>query len=253
MKLSELADKLGIPVESLLEQLEIDGSGKFSDLAAQAGRAATLETTLQQRAQELANYQLALQQYQQQQQQQQQRPQQPGAYAWKKPEWADDVLLNPLLPELESMARQIEAFQTQMAKFQEIERINQINEQRWQQAIQWANEKIEPWRMKSKYEDFDAEAVTKYLEDNKLGNLNWDEAYERHRASRVPDLIKQAAEKAREEGRKEAVNKGPIPSEMGGAGALSAAPNRPGSPGGWDAAFDKMRNTLDRTLMGGNA
>ena len=200
MKLSELAEKLGVPAETLLAELEIDGAGKFSDITSRASRSTELEATLQSKQQALAEYEARIQQLQGAAQQQYQQ-------TGQTPDWYNDEILRPIAESFQSLRQEVIDLQEK-----KINVMANIQQQFMQNAIAWANQQ-EVKDLKRENPDFDEGKVRKYAQER--GINDWKSAYEAEKATRLPDIIKAEVEKARTEGREQGLRGAPIHTEMG--------------------------------------
>ena len=234
MKLNEIAAKLNIPVEQLLEQLEIEGVGKFSEVATRAGKTSELEATLAQKQQALAQYE---QQIQQLQQTAQQTYQQTG----QTPEWYNDAVLAPIAESYKQLQAQVNELQEKKfaalaSGFQQFIDI----------STSWAN-KMELRELKRQYPDFDTQKVQAYAQAH--GINDWEAAYNAERATRLPDIIKAEVEKARQEGMQRGVQGAPVPTEMG---SINPAPLADTSPKDYAQGWKQMLADLQGVGMGGH-
>lgn len=185
MKLSELAEKAGIPVEQLLDQLELDGVGPVKDALARAGKSQELE-------QKLAQTQGQLDQYTQYvaslQGQARAEAQQTGVV----PEWYNDALLAPIAADFRKLQESVAHI-----KDQQIATLARGMNDFMKAGYAWAN-KVEEREMKRTYPDFDREKIEKFAKDKSYGG-DWEATYHAERSSRLPDIIKEEVRKARAE------------------------------------------------------
>ena len=232
MKLSEVAAKLGVSVDDLMDQLEIDGTGKFSELAGKAGRASELEATLQQK-------QAALSQYEQQVMQLQQQAQATVQATGHVPEWYNDEILRPIAQSFQQLQQEVRDLQEQ-----KIAVLAGTMQQFMQQAQTWAN-KMEVSEMKRQHADFDEKRVRDYAA--RTGIADWEAAYNGEKATRLPDIIKAEVERARLEGMSEGASRKPVDTEMG---AINPAPLAGGETKDYNTAWTGLLQDFQSLGMG---
>lgn len=187
MKLSELAARLGVDHQELLDQLEVDGVGKFQDLVGAASRSTELESVLQKKQGELAEWQNYYQQVEAQKQQL--ATQQGGQLSQAQEEWYNDQLFTPI-------ARSFQKLEAQVRDIQE-QRLRGF-EEKFNRAVQYVAERFDKEdrrRLKDQYSDFDEEKVRGFAKQKGVGD--WEQAYLMDKASRMDQIIKEEVGKAR--------------------------------------------------------
>ena len=232
MKLSELAAQTGIPIETLMAELEIDGAGKFSDISASAGRVGELETVLQQRQTELAAY---AQYYQQMEQQKNQLASAQGGLTQAQASWYEDEVFRPI-------AQSFQALQGEVRDIQEkkIAALEQRLNHGWSQVAE-RFDRMDRQELKSRYDDFDEDRVRRFA--NERGLTKWEDAYLMEKSSRLPDIIKDSVAKARLD--QESATRRDIATgatEIGGRSSSRTAP--PDKSLSYEGAWDKLGDTL---------
>ena len=231
MKLSELAEKAGIPVETLMAELEIDGAGKFSDISANAGRASELEQVLQQRQGELAAY---AEYYQKMEMQRAQLAQQQGGLTQEQASWYEDEVFRPIAKDFQRLEKTVVALQEQ-----KIAALEQRLNYGWQQVAE-RFDRMDRAELKSKYDDFDEDRVRAF--GNSRGITRWEDAYLMEKSSRLPDIIKESVSKARLD--QEARTRTDIAQGATEIGGRSSRPSIPEKSLSYEGAWDKLGEGL---------
>jgi hypothetical protein len=233
MKISELAEKLGISSDQLLADLEIEGAGKFHDIVTRAGRSQELEMALESKHQALAAYESQIQQLQQQATTEYQQ-------TGQVPAWYNDELLRPIADSFKQLRDEVDDLQQK-----KIGVLANTLQQFIQQAVTWANQQ-EVRHLKQENSDFDEDRVRNYAQRH--GINSWQAAYEAEKATRLPDIIKEEVEKARREGQAQGMAGAPIQTEMG---SLNPQP-LPSAKADYSSAWTSLLNDF-QTLGHGSS